>query len=145
MKNKAVKPKEMTLEELRKSPNRAVWVDGKGWDDRWAAKQFGQEHYFISPVEQEKHIPHGEGMKFAAELKCELLPVFILASLYDYEKGCMVPAAVKMGFKTNDYYWASEDWPDDPSCARVVYLEIGLVYNCNKGHSYYVRPVRLSQ
>ena len=143
-KKQAAAAKVQTLEELRKSEDRAVWVDGKGWDDRWAAKQMGQEHYYINSVEEEKHIPRGEAEKFAKSLKGELLPVFILVSLYDYDKHCMVPAAVKMGFKTDDWYWAKEV-AGAPGFARMVDLEYGIVYNYDKDDSNYVRCVRLSQ
>lgn len=137
--------REMTLEELRLSPDRAVWVEDKNaWDDRWTARQLGQEHYYILPVKQEKHVPYGEGEKFAKGLKGELLPVFVLVSLYDYEKRCMVPAAVKMGFKTDDWYWAKE-LSGNPDYARVVNLRDGSVIGCSKDGSGYVRPVRLSQ
>lgn len=140
-KNKLVKAKQ-TLEELRKSPDRAVWVEGKGWNDRWTAKQLGRKDYYIVPVELEKHGNRAEAEKTAAE-QGELLPAFFLASLYDYEKGCMVPAAVKMGFKIDDWYWAKEKV--GPDCARMVSLEYGRVSNCSKGISNYVRCVRLSQ
>ncbi len=143
-KKQAAAAKVQTLEELRKSEDRAVWVDGKGWDDRWAAKQMGQEHYYINSVEEEKHIPHGEAEKFAKSLKGDLLPVFILVSLYDYDKHCMVPAAVKMGFKTDDWYWAKEP-SGNPGYARMVHLYNGIVDIYSEGYSGYVRCVRLSQ
>ncbi|MFA5197865.1 MAG: hypothetical protein WC437_05610 [Patescibacteria group bacterium] len=136
--------KQMSMEELRKSEDRAVWVDGKGWDDRWAAKQMGQEHYYINSVEEEKHIPRGEAEKFAKSLKGDLLPVFILVSLYDYDKHCMVPAAVKMGFKTDDWYWAKEV-AGTPGFARMVNLKSGRVDLCGKDYSNYVRCVRLEK
>lgn len=137
--------KEQTLEELRKSPERAVFVEGKGWNDKWMAKQIGRKDYYIVPVELEKHGDRAEAEKIAAELKGELLPAFFLASLFDYDKGCMVPAAVKMGFKTDDWYWAKEKWPGSPDFARMVVLGSGGVNNCYKDSSNYVRCVRLSQ
>jgi len=142
---KSSTPREMTLEELRLSPDRAVWVDGKGWDDRWAAKQMGRKDYYIVPVELEKHGDLAEAEKIAAELKGELLPAFFLASLFDYDKGCMVPAAVKMGFKTDDWYWAKEKWPGHPGCTRMVDLCDGYVSGCGKGSSGYVRCYRVEK
>ena len=142
--SKKAAAKEMTLEELRLSPDRAVWVEGKGWDDRWAAKQHGQKHYYIVPAELEKHGIREEAEKVAAE-QGELLPVFVLVSLFDYDKGCMVPAAVKMGFKTDDWYWAKEAVAGDPDFARLVDLGSGRVNSYGNGSSGYVRPVRLSQ
>jgi hypothetical protein len=56
----------------------------------------------------------------------------------------MVPAAVKMGFKTDDWYWAKEV-AGDPGFARVVGLEGGGVHYCRKGFSNYVRCVRLEK
>ncbi|GEM_PF-4409939 len=141
---KSSTPREMTLEELRHSPDRAVFVKGKGWNDRWAAKQMGQKHYYINSVEEEKHIPRGEAEKFAKSLKGELLPVFILVSLYDYDKHCMVPAAVKMGFKTDDWYWAKEP-SGHPDYARMVGLEDGYVSFYGKGGSVYVRCYRVEK
>lgn len=142
MKTKSIKESKQTLEQLRLSPDRAVWVDGKGWNDRWAAKQLGRKEYYIVPVELEKHGNRAEAEKIAAE-QGELLPAFFLASLFDYKKDCMVPAAVKMGFKIDDWYWAKEKVAGDPDCARVVDLEYGSVGNCYKVNSHYVRCVRL--
>lgn len=141
---KSSAPREMTLEELRLSPDRAVFVEGKGWNDRWAAKQLGRKDYYIVPVELEKHGNRAEAEKIAAE-QGELLPAFVLASLYDYEKGCMVPAAVKMGFKIDDWYWAKEKVAGNPDSARVVNLGNGYVNYYHKDYSNYVRCVRLSQ
>lgn len=146
-KNKATAggaPGEMTLEELRHSPDRAVFVEGKGWNDKWMAKQMGRKDCYIVPVELEKHGNRAEAEGIAAK-QGELLPAFFLASLFDYDKGCMVPAAVKMGFKSNDWYWAKEVVAGNPGCARMVSLGYGGVGTYDKGLSNYVRCVRLSQ
>jgi len=143
-KKQAAAGKVQTLEELRKSEDRVVLVDGK-WDDRYLAKIHGVKHHFWNPVEMEKHLSHKGGEKDVAAFKGELPGVLDLVSLYDYEKGCMVPAAVKMGFKTDDWYWAKEDYPGDPDCARMVNLKGGFVVDCYKDVSDYVRCVRLSQ
>ena len=131
------------LEELKYADDRAIDLHDGNFLDIYLSLYFKRPHFWEGPG-SEKHINRGEAEKYVAESGGDLPEIFALTSLYDYAKGCLVPAAVKMGFKTDDWYWAKEH-SGDPVCARMVNLKHGSVFYDGKASSNYVRCVRLSQ
>jgi hypothetical protein len=143
---KKTKTKEvMSLEEIRLSPDRMEPLKDGWFRDKYLTVYYGR-NFDWSPVPLEKHIFWKEGEKHAQ--KFGLQPSrFEVESILDLSKHnpALVPGAVVLGLKIDDYYWTREEYAGSSDGAWCVGLRYGSVDYCYKGNYYYVRPVRSSQ
>jgi len=138
-------PEDMTFEQLRFASDRMVKLCDGTFLDRYLSAYF--KGFFVwSPVGSEKHTNWNEAEKYAKSFGRQPSR-FELESLIDVTKHdpALVPGALVLELKTDDWHWTNEEVAGSPGYARLVSLEHGGVYGYGKGLSNYVRCVRLSQ